>query len=205
MPETIVVLLMTQLFAMMSPGPDMFLIMKNGLGQSKSYPVFFTILGIAAGLSIHIGASIAGIGVLLNESELLFKSVRYLGAAYLLYLGLRSLLSHSRLETTFGVASGELQASKAFREGFFTNLLNPKVTLFILSLFTQFIQPDVPTNEKLVYGMVLVLEAILVWSLFARGIRLKVIRRTLADYALWIDRTFGLLLVLIAVSVFWND
>lgn len=204
MPEIIVVLLITQLFAMMSPGPDMFLIMKNGLGQSKSYPVYFTIFGIAAGLSIHIGVSIAGLGILLAESELLFTAVRYLGAAYLLYLGFRSLLSHSKLETTFGGNAGELQASKAFKEGFFTNLLNPKVTLFILSLFTQFIQPDAPINQKLVYGIILVVEAIVVWSVFAQGIRLKLIRKTLADYALWIDRTFGLILVLIAVSVIWN-
>ena len=182
----------------------MFLIIKKGLGQSKSYPVYFTILGIAAGLSIHISVSIAGLGILLTESELLFTSVRYLGAAYLLYLGLSSLLSHSKLETTFGVASGALPASKAFKEGFFTNLLNPKVTLFILSLFTQFIQPDAPINEKLVYGIILVAEAIVVWSLFAQSIRLTVIRKTLANYALWKDRTFGLILVLIAVSVFWN-
>ncbi len=204
MTETIVFLLTTQLFAMMSPGPDMFLIMKNGLGIHKSNAAYFTVLGIGLGLSIHIGISIAGLGILLTESELLFTSVRYLGAAYLAYLGIQAFRNHSTIKTQIAPSENKPRAFTAFKEGLFTNLLNPKVTLFILSLFTQFIEPDAPLNEKLVYGCVLIVEAIAVWCIFAKAIRLNTIQKIVERYSQSIDRTFGVILIVIAVSVIWK-
>ena len=202
MTQTLVILLVTQIFAMMSPGPDMFLITRNRLGQAGSQAAVFTILGIAVGLGVHISLSIAGLAIILTQSDLLYVIVRYLGAAYLAYLGFKSLLSN----TDFEIQEGHLKkpnkpAGEAFREGLFTNLLNPKVTLYILSLFTQLIPPTSPLWEKMVYGSVLVLECVVVWLIFASIIGMPLIRTQTQKWALWIDRLFGLILIGIALSV----
>ena len=202
MTQTLVILLVTQIFAMMSPGPDMFLIIRNRLGQTGSQAAVFTILGIAVGLGVHISLSIAGLAIILTQSDLLYIIVRYLGAAYLAYLGFKSLLSN----TDFEIQEGHLKkpnkpAGEAFREGLFTNLLNPKVTLYILSLFTQLIPPTSPLWEKMVYGSVLVLECVVVWLIFASIIGMPLIRTQTQKWALWIDRLFGLILIGIALSV----
>ena len=96
MTQTIIILLVTQFFAIMSPGPDMLLIIRNTVGQSKKKPGVFTILGIASGLSAHITLSIAGLAIFLSQSELLFTTVRYTGAAYLAYLGFKALIKSSK-------------------------------------------------------------------------------------------------------------
>ncbi|MDG2170690.1 MAG: LysE family transporter [Opitutales bacterium] len=202
MTQTLVILLVTQIFAMMSPGPDMLLIIRNTLGTSGKKAALFTILGIAAGLSVHISVSIAGLAIVLSQSDLLYSIVRYLGAAYLAYIGLKSLLNRSQ----FKIQSGEntdhkTPNSEAFREGFFTNLLNPKVTLYILSLFTQLIAPASPLWQKLIYGSVLIIEAVVVWVVFSAIIGIPMIRKLTQDWALWIDRLFGLILIGIALSV----
>ena len=187
---------------MMSPGPDMLLIIRNTLGQSGKQRAIFTVLGIAAGLAIHISVSIAGLAIILSQSDLLYSIVRYLGAAYLAYIGLKSLLSRSHLKIhDGGSAAHQKPNSEAFREGLFTNLLNPKVTLYILSLFTQLIDPNSPLWQKLIYGSVLVMEAIVVWLIFSATIGIPIIRKRTQDWALWIDRLFGLILIGIALSV----
>ena len=202
MTQTIVILLVTQIFAMMSPGPDMFLIIRNTLNQPGKQAATFTILGIAAGLSVHIALSIAGLAIILTQSDLVYSIVRYLGAAYLAYLGIMALLSRAPIEIQEGkIASDQKPAKEAFREGLFTNLLNPKVTLYILSLFTQLIDLASPMWQKLVYGSVLVLEAVMVWLLFASVIGLPVVRKLTQKWSLWIDRLFGLILIGIALSV----
>ena len=93
--EILLVLLVTQFLAMMSPGPDMFLILKNSIGQSSKGPAIATILGIGLGLTVHISVSIGGLAILLVQSELLYRLVRCAGAAYLAYLGLKSLICQS--------------------------------------------------------------------------------------------------------------
>ncbi|QXD22765.1 LysE family translocator [Opitutia bacterium ISCC 51] len=202
MTQTLVILLVTQIFAMMSPGPDMLLIIRNTLGTAGKQTAFFTILGIAAGLTVHISVSIAGLAIVLSQSDLLYSIVRYLGAAYLAYIGLKSLLNRSQFKIQSGENTDlEKSNSEAFREGFFTNLLNPKVTLYILSLFTQLIAPASPIWQKLIYGSVLVIEAMAVWLIFSAIIGIPIIRRLTQEWALWIDRLFGLMLIAIALSV----
>lgn len=202
MTQTLVILLVTQIFAMMSPGPDMLLIIRNTLGQSGRQAAVFTILGISVGLSVHISLSIAGLAIVLTQSDLLYNTVRYLGAAYLAYLGIKALLNRSPLEISEG---GHLKRHKpvkeAFQEGLLTNLLNPKVTLYILSLFTQLIDLNSPLWQKLTYGSVLVLECVVVWLIFSAIIGLPLVRNQTRKWALWIDRLFGLILIAIALSV----
>ncbi|MCB1122180.1 MAG: LysE family translocator [Verrucomicrobiae bacterium] len=201
MTEIIIILLVTQVFAMMSPGPDMILIVKNTLGQTTNRPAVFTILGIGLGLAIHISLSIGGLSILLTQSPLVYKSVRYAGAAYLAYLGIKALISTSSNFFSNSLGAVSKTGKEAFREGFITNLSNPKVTLYILSLFTQLIPPSSPIGHKLTYGGVLVIEAIVVWLVFAALIGLPGFRKYSNQWSHWMDRIFGILLLGIALSV----
>lgn len=200
--DTLLILLVTQFVAMMSPGPDMFLILKNSLGQSDQKAAVATILGIALGLSVHITVSTAGLAVLLVQSEQLYQILRYAGAAYLAYLGLKSLFNQFSEEFDSETRSSDKSWRKAFVEGLVTNLLNPKVTLYILSLFTQLIDPALPLWQKVILGTVLVAQAVFVWWLFVVAVQLPLIRLGIEKYSIWIDRLFGLILVGIAGSVF---
>ena len=202
--ETLLILLITQVLAMMSPGPDMFLILKNTLGQRGRAPAVATVFGIALGLTVHISVSIAGLGIILLQSETLYRIIRYAGAAYLAYIGIQSFLSHSQLNVQETTNEKDKNWKTAFREGLFTNLLNPKVTLYVLSLFTQLISPLIPVWQKLTYGSVLVAEAILVWWLFVLVINQQVIREKIQKYTVWFDRLFGVILICIAGSVVFH-
>ena len=204
MTHIILILLVTQFFAMMSPGPDMLLVMKNTLGQTSNKAGIYTVLGIGLGLAVHIALSIAGLAILLTESEFLYQSVRYAGAAYLGYLGLKSILSHSENRNAVNESAPIKRAGEAFREGLFTNLSNPKVALYILSLFTQLIDPASPLWEKVTYGALLVAEAILVWLVFSCLVKMPGFQSSGRNWAPWIERLFGLILLGIALSVVYS-
>lgn len=205
MVEILLILLVTQFLAIMSPGPDMFLILKNTLGQSGNGTAIFTILGIGLGLTVHISISIGGLAILLVQSENLYRLLRYAGAAYLAYIGLKSLIRQSSFtQNSYNGGSGKSWRT-AFVEGFFTNLLNPKVTLYIFSLFTQLIAPNLPLWQKVTYGLVLIAEAIMVWILFSLAVNLPNIRTRIESFSVRIDRLFGLILICIAGTVFLNS
>ncbi|MCZ6673351.1 MAG: LysE family transporter [Verrucomicrobia bacterium] len=205
MVEILLILLVTQFLAIMSPGPDMFLILKNTLGQSGNGTAIFTILGIGLGLTVHISISIGGLAILLVQSENLYRLLRYAGAAYLAYIGLKSLIRQSSFtQNSYNGGSGKSWRT-AFVEGLFTNLLNPKVTLYIFSLFTQLIAPNLPLWQKVTYGLVLIAEAIMVWILFSLAVNLPNIRTRIESFSVRIDRLFGLILICIAGTVFLNS
>ena len=142
------------LLAAVSPGPDFAIVIKNCLsGNFRSG--FLTSLGIASALCIHVGYCIFGIAVLIAESPLLFNGLKYLGALYLLYLGVQLLREKRKeLEEAGAEQSPIVKRHKRnpFLSGFLCNLLNPKATLFVLSLFTQFISPEMGVLQKSLIG-----------------------------------------------------
>ncbi len=198
--ETILILLGTQVLAMMSPGPDMFLIIKNTIGTTSRHAATFTILGIALGLMVHITVSISGLSLLLINSPEAYQIIRYMGAAYLVYIGVRSFTRHASISSISTVVCKRTNTT-AFTEGLLTNLLNPKVTLYIIGLFTQLIGPNEALSVKVTYSIVLVIEAIVVWLIFSQLFRFTPFQKKIAKWTLWIDRAFGLILITIASTV----
>jgi threonine/homoserine/homoserine lactone efflux protein len=118
-----------------APGPDMLYVIGRSVGQGRKAGVV-SALGIFAGCWAHILAAAVGIAALLRSSPMAFNVVRYLGAAYLLYLGVKMIAQRSRLETQ-ELPSESL--SNIFRQGVITNVLNPKVALFFLAFLPQFV------------------------------------------------------------------
>ena len=132
-----------------TPGTDMALLAKNVFARGKKGSSA-TIAGICSGLFVHATASALGLSAILAESARAFQIVKWAGAAYLFYLGVRALIRAWKESPPVLLDQGQSLAIKnvtqraSYLEGLFTNLLNPKVALFYLTFLPQFIAPGDP-------------------------------------------------------------
>ena len=194
------------LAAMLSPGPDLILVLKNsryGFRQGSA-----TALGISSGLVVHCLLALAGVAVLLTTSRALYLVVRLGGALYLIYLGIRILTALFRGNQTLLRVDQKSQSTTARRcylEGLVTNILNPKVTIFILSIFTQFISPQAPLSARALVAAVLLLECAIFWTLLGALVQLRGFQSLLMRIAKYIDAVFGLALVGLGVKIAIQD
>ncbi len=181
------------LLAVISPGPDFAMVSRNSLLLSRRAGVL-TALGIGCGCFIHIGYTILGIGLIIQQSLLLFNALKLIGAAYLLWLGWKMLRARP---SAFGAAAGiaPLSTWAALRTGFLTNALNPKTTVFIVSLFMQVVQPTTPLAVQLGYGLFIAAAHIGWFALVALFFSADRVQTRLLAVRHWIDRAFGAVLV----------
>ena len=180
-------------FAVISPGPDFAMVSRNSLLLSRRTGVL-TALGIAAGVCVHVSYTLLGVGLLIQQSLWLFNLIKLAGAAYLIFLGIKML--RAQPETGEELASQPaLSSLGALRTGFLTNVLNPKTTIFIVSLFMQVVQPQTPLAVQLGYGAFIVLAHALWFSAVALFFSSSSVRPRLLAVRHWIDRIFGGLLV----------
>ena len=119
----------------LAPGPDMLYVIGRSVGQGRKAGIVSS-LGVFLGCWVHILAAAFGIAALLRSSPMAFNVVRYAGAAYLIYLGIRMLAQKTDL-TSQQLKTESLGA--IFRQGAITNVLNPKVAIFFLAFLPQFI------------------------------------------------------------------
>jgi threonine/homoserine/homoserine lactone efflux protein len=137
--------ILTAIILILTPGQDTFFILGRSLANGRPAGVAAA-LGISAGTVIHTVAAALGLSALLATSPYAFMAVQYAGAAYLLYIGVRALMTRSNGlpgQDARVIGDGRWQA---FRQGIVTNLLNPKVGLFFLALMPQFIS-STSTNK----------------------------------------------------------
>jgi len=142
------------LLAAMSPGPDFIVVTKNSMLGSRAVGLY-TAIGVGLGILSHVTYSLIGIGFIISQSIIVFTIIKYLGALYLFYLAyqlfkMKKNDKSENLETEPALHVTKLQALK---EGFFTNSLNPKATLFFLSIFTQVIDPNTPLLVQGLLGL----------------------------------------------------
>ena len=121
-----------------TPGPDVLYIVGRAASQGRKAG-FVSALGIGAGGLLHILAAVAGVSTLMMRLPAAYEVVRWLGAAYLFYLGLRALLRRGPAAEVQKFESGRL--GRVFWQGFLTNALNPKVALFFAAFLPQFVDP----------------------------------------------------------------
>ena len=127
----------------LTPGQDTFYILGSSLARGRRVGVA-SALGICVGCIVHTLAAAAGLSAILATSATAFIVVKLVGAAYLVYLGIRFIVSRDHAALPEG--STAPSAWKAFRQGVTTNVLNPKVALFFLAFLPQFIAPESPTK-----------------------------------------------------------
>ena len=134
--------LVASIALILAPGPDSLYVLARGLGQGRRAGIIAA-LGSSSGLFFHTTLAALGLAVLLQTSEVAYTLVRVGGALYLIYLGVRALLSRERLAV--GATSSQFSSRRMYLQGLLTNVLNPKVALFFIAFLPQFVDPHTPS------------------------------------------------------------
>lgn len=193
-----------------SPGPDFIMVTKNSLTYNRKIG-FFTGIGVGSGTLIHVFYTLVGIGVIVSQSIIAYSMIKYLGAAYLIYLGYKSLRAKKEtVDSKEFTAGGETQnisqirqirPSKAFRQGFLCNALNPKATVFFLSVFTQIINPHTPLAIQVLLGIECTVIITLWFAIVALIFSNESLKNKIRGVKHYIERAMGVVLVLLGLKI----
>lgn len=186
------------LLAAMSPGPDFVVVTKNCLSGTFKAGLL-TALGVSSALLIHISYCLFGLAIVIQQSPVVFHILQYLGAAYLFYLGI--MLFKEKILTESLVEKNNEKKRNAFLSGFLCNLLNPKATLFVLSLFTQFIDPSMSFFGKAAIGSMISCIGLLWFILLSYLITHRLLQKHFARFQLIITKVMGIALCILAVYI----
>ncbi|MBS9475897.1 LysE family transporter [Ancylobacter radicis] len=188
-----------------APGADFALVVRQSVVHGRKVALV-TSFGIGASLLFHISYTILGIGLIVSQSLALFALIKWLGVAYLVYLGIRSFFEkpmnfdERALAADAGTA-GRVSLPACFGMGFLTNALNPKPVLFFLSLFSAMVSPQTPVPVIFLYGIGMA-SALIAW--FA-GVTLfftnPAVRARFAAGGRWFNRVTGATFVLLGLRL----
>ena len=196
----------------LTPGPDVLYIVTNSL-RSGVRAGLVAGLGITAGCFVHVFAAAVGVGALLATSAAAFNVLKYLGAAYLLWMGIRILLARKPEAAPALAATSRPEAESprplkaVFAGGFLTNVLNPKVAIFFLAFVPQFIAPESPDKALafVLLGVLFNLNSIPVnsgWALVAAWLaRRGAIQRGMH----WLDRAAAFMFIAFGLKLALTD
>ena len=200
--DTLILVITISCLGMISPGPDFFLVLKNSLSYNRKMALM-TCLGVISAIAIHMSYCVAGIAVLITATPWLYNALRYAGATYLLWIGIKALLAKSSATTYVSKQTQPINvtAKAAFMQGLLCNLLNPKATLFFLAIFTQLLNADSTIMDKLLVAFIICLEALLWWPLVVFIFQTQIVQRRYFKLQFIIDKLLGVILILLGVKV----
>ncbi len=194
----------TSLIVILVPGTGVIYTVSMGLTQNRKAALIAAI-GCTFGIVPHLLAGIVGVSALMHTSALFFRIIRYLGVAYLTYMGIGMIRSQAGLK--FQEKIDEVQVFPIIRRGILINLLNPKLTLFFLSFLPQFIDGNSNYREAMVFMslqfMFMTLLVFIIYGLIASYFR-QVITRS-ESVTQWIHRCFGGALLVFAAKLAFSD
>jgi RhtB (resistance to homoserine/threonine) family protein len=189
------------LLAVISPGPDLVMAIRNSLTYSRKTGIW-TAVGFGLGIAVHIAYSLAGLALIISQSIIIFNIIKYIGAAYLIYIGARSLFAKDgQTEVQLGESKEDISALSAVKTGFLTNVLNPKATIFFLSLFTMIISPETSFLTLGIASLVMIVNTVLWFSLVAVIFTHKRTRNVYNKFQGVINKSFGAILVALGVKI----
>ncbi|MCF6764655.1 LysE family transporter [Thiotrichales bacterium 19S3-7] len=202
--ETLLTLGVLNLLAAMGPGPDFAVVMKNTLLYDRHGGIF-TALGIASAILIHVSYCLLGLATLISHSLWLFDAVAILGGSYLIYLGINAL--KEKVVPMTATASDKSTARlfsrfNLYREGFLTNLLNPKCILFFIAMFTLVPYQDFGVG----FAISILIELFLIVFLWFCSLSLILsypkLKMKLDRYTIYIVKVTGVILILLGLFLF---
>ncbi|MBC7919054.1 MAG: LysE family translocator [Rhodoferax sp.] len=202
--ESLLLFVVAGLLLNLTPGPDVLYIVTHAL-RSGARAGMVAAAGITTGCFVHIFAAAAGVSALMAASSTAFSALKWLGAGYLVYVGLRLLISKTegaiKLEAAHENSTGattSFDAKTIFLRGFWTNVLNPKVALFFLAFVPQFIAPTVEHKGLafLLLGLLFNVNGLFVnvgWALAAAWLadRASIVQKSIH----WLDRVAGAMFI----------
>ncbi|QTC41351.1 LysE family translocator [Bacillus sp. V3] len=186
--------LLLSLFVVMSPGIDTALLTKRTISDGKG-DGFKMALGIASGCLVHTVAAAFGLSAILMKSAAAFEVVKYVGAVYLIYLGVSSFVKKKKTAAEMEDTMHSVKRS-AFKQGLFTNVFNPKVAVFFLTFLPQFVTGQSQAAGQLVLmGVVYSLLSIgwfFVYVFFINYLRSWLMTPSVQS---WMERASGVVLI----------
>ncbi|MEO1592685.1 MAG: LysE family translocator [Cyanobacteria bacterium J06632_22] len=187
----------------LAPGPDLVYILSRTIAQGQKIGLASS-LGVCSGALVHVVAAALGLSAILATSAMAFTIVKYMGAAYLFYLGLQALRSKGSRFSLEPEQTLPVSAWAAFRQGMLVDVLNPKVAVFFMAFLPQFVRAEAgpATLQTLLLGMLVILVAILVESLFVlAAARVTHVFRNNQQLSVWLDRVLGSILIALGVRL----
>ncbi|MCJ8168188.1 LysE family translocator [Atopomonas sediminilitoris] len=187
----------------LSPGPDLLFILSRTLAHDTRVGLA-SAAGVCSGALVHVLAATLGLSALLASSSTAFNAVKYLGAAYLLYLGVQTLCSAGQHFTPRAALDTPRGAWRAYREGILVDVLNPKVAIFFMAFLPPFIRPEQgsATLQLLTLGLLVIAVAMLVEGSFVLlAGRASAFFRQQPRVAAWLDRLLGTVLLGLAARL----
>lgn len=194
-------LLTASIVISLTPGAGAINTMSNALNQGWRRSIW-GIIGQQLALVVHVVIVAAGVGLIVSQSPTLFNIIRYAGAAYLVYLGIRLILTKPTATDADDAAPADLREGgwSMVRRGFWVNMLNPKAIVFFLAFIPQFIrldQPQLPQYLTLIVT-VIVVDVVVMWGFFATAARpFRRLSRTVRGQRI-LNTVFGGLFIAVA-------
>lgn len=197
--DQILVIVAVTFLAMVSPGPDMVLVIRNTLVDGRRAGLQ-TSIGILLGNLVHITYCLLGIGLLIARSIIAFSVLTYAAGAYLVYLGIISIRSGQKTSHANDLAP-QRPGRSCFVQGFVNSILNPKAAFFYLGVFTTVITPQTGVRATIVFVVTMMLVSASFWLFFVCTLNRPIIREFIEQSRQAVDRTFGVLLILLGVRI----
>jgi threonine/homoserine/homoserine lactone efflux protein len=188
-----------------SPGPDFFLMVNHTLSGGRKLG-YITLLGNRCSLILHLSFALLGLSIILQQSAVVFTSVRILGAIYLIYLGFNKIKNGwKQPKHTESLDKVTVSPIQAFKMGFISNFLNPKVSLFFLSIFPQFLSSEQLAHQPLAVAFIFLFGNSLWYTSVLWVIGIKKIRGAVQKFQYKLDLVFGFLFVIFGGKIIWEE
>ena len=191
------------LFAVMSPGPDFAIILKQSVSHGRKTSIA-TSIGIGTGILFHVFFCVAGLGFIISKSTFLFNTIKFSGALYLIFLGCKSLFSNNSINTKHDFNSKIPKLNSSFLVGLLTNVLNPKATLFFLSLYAMIITDQTSINIQVAYGAWMSIITTLWFCSLSVFLTNKLIINRIEKFINTIQTGTGILLIFFAIKLLFS-
>ena len=207
MAELIAVALIT-ILATISPGPDFAMVTRNSYLHGRNAGLFAA-LGIALGVQVHVFYTMFGIGLIIANSPSLFSVIKIAGALYLIVIGWKTFRNQAKLVIDLQVDApvSRFQGSsfQQLLNGFLTNALNPKTTLFVISTYTQVVQAGTPLTIQFGYGLFMSAIHFIWFALVALLFSQQTFRSRMVGHQNVIDKLIGSILMGLGVSLAFTN
>ena len=187
-----------------TPGADTIYILSRSISQGKKAGIL-SAFGISTGALVHCIIAAFGLSVIIAQSANAFITIKYLGAAYLIFLGVKALITKSKNEFELEqVHIKKVSNRKIYISGILTNILNPKVALFFLAFLPQFIDPNYATNSLpfIMLGLAFITTGT-IWCLLLALFSAKVSDSIRNNYSIkrWLNRTTGVIFIALGIKL----
>lgn len=200
MGEFIAVIMIT-ILAVISPGADFAIVTKNSYLYGRKFGVF-TSLGISFGVLVQVAFVLLAMTILLTYTPYIFNVMKYIGATYLIYIGYKTLIQKAMVDTSSETTLSSVQALKF---GFFTNALNPKTTLFIMSTYTQIVSLSTPKIILVGYGLFMSFTHFLWFAAVSILFSTASLRQKMLKQQVFINRVIGTILCVLGLALLFIE